>query len=742
MDMAIIKTRKPKIWALLALAYTTSLFVPANSVAQSYSVTELGSLGGVTKATAINNSGQVTGGSNAAIAEPMYAFLYSNSVMLPLTTAGRYSVGQAINDSGQVVGRVSGYGLPDHAFLYSNGTFQDIGSLGPVGSDAIAINSSGQITGSSYPSGSKYAHAFLYSNGVMQDLGTLGGYFSAGVAINGSGQIAGAATTTSGALDPFLYSNGVMQDLGTFGGTYSEVAAINASGQVTGGSSTAGNSALHAFLYGTGLMHDLGTLGGTSSRGNAINDSGLVTGYAFTTTGAMHAFVYSGGVMRDLGTLGGKISVGKSINGSGQIVGAAYTTKGTPHGFLFDLNGYMVDINTLIAKNPIAAYVTITSAIAITDSGSILAEGTDTRRDTATWYVLQLPPLVAGNITTVAGDGQAGGGGDGGPATLAGLNQPYGIAVDSQGDLYIADFLNSRIRKVANGVISTIAGNGAHGFSGDGGAATAASLFDPFGVAVDSVGNLYISDFNNHRVRMVNISGTITTIAGNGIQGFSGDGGLATAASLNTPYGVAVSASGDLYIADPPRIRKVTAGGIITTVAGNGTQGFSGDGGPATAAGLKSPYGVAVDTNGNIYIADEANQRIRKVSSSGVITTVAGNGTQGFSGDGGPATAASLNYPAEVVVDNMGYLYIADTLNQRIRVVNTSGVITTIVGNGITGSGGDGGPATSANLDDPVGVALDTAANLYIADSANYSIREVPGVTMRDQSARHIQHHR
>jgi uncharacterized protein (TIGR03437 family) len=268
-------------------------------------------------------------------------------------------------------------------------------------------------------------------------------------------------------------------------------------------------------------------------------------------------------------------------------------------------------------------------------------------------------------ITTVAGDGAGGFSGDNGPAIGAALYSPQGLAVDSAGNLYIADLANNRIRKVSNGVISTVAGNGTPGFSGDGGLATAAQLDQPYAVAVDSAGNLYIADCWNHRIRKVS-NGVISTVAGNGTPGFSGDNGPATSAQLSDPAGVAVDSSGNLFIADmfSNRIRRVS-NGAITTVAGNGTQGFSGDNGPATSAQLSNPYAVAVDSAGNLYIADMANSRIRKVS-NGAITTVAGGGTQGLGGDGGPATSAQLS-ASGVAVYASGSPLIADSGNNRIR---------------------------------------------------------------------------
>ena len=361
--------------------------------------------------------------------------------------------------------------------------------------------------------------------------------------------------------------------------------------------------------------------------------------------------------------------------------------------------------------------------VAVDSKGNIYAA------DPQNSIVVRISP--SGVMTVVAGSGIAGSSGDGGPATAASLNFPSGVAVDSAGNLYIVDAGNNRIREVSGGTITTVAGNGSLGFSGDGGLATSASLgvgigLISGGVAVDSAGNLYIADTGNNRIRKVS-GGTITTVAGNGSPGFSGDGGPATSAELNGPYGVAVDSAGSLYIADTfnSRIRKVS-GGIIMTVAGGGV--FLGDGGPATGAGLNYPDGVAVDSAGNLYIADTAEHRIRKVS-SGTISTIAGNGALGYSGDGGPATSASLYFPSGVAVDSTGNLYVTDTDNDRIRIV-AAGKITTAAGNGSFQFSGDGGPATSASLDLPNGLAIGPAGSLYIADTDNKRIRKVSGGTI------------
>jgi trimeric autotransporter adhesin len=347
--------------------------------------------------------------------------------------------------------------------------------------------------------------------------------------------------------------------------------------------------------------------------------------------------------------------------------------------------------------------------------------------------VLRLSFSAIGVITTVAGNGGKVSSGDGGKATSARLNDPQSVAVDALGNIYIVDEFSHRIRMISgiNGLITTVAGTGEVGYSGDGGQAMSARLNFPKGVAVDASGNIYIVDTANHCIRKVTKStGVITTVAGGGDYDFDNvhDGGQATSAVLASPLGVTLDASGNVYITDTKhfRIRMVTKStGVITTVAGNGTAGYFGDGGQATSSKLSFPYGIAVDASGNIYIADQYNHRIRMIT-NGVITTVAGTGEVGYSGDGGLATSANISYPCGIALDASGNLYMTlrGSNGNRVRkVTKSTGVITTVAGNGTAGYFGDGGQATSAKLNSPGGVAVDASGNVYIADTLNYRIR-------------------
>jgi len=381
-----------------------------------------------------------------------------------------------------------------------------------------------------------------------------------------------------------------------------------------------------------------------------------------------------------------------------------------------------------------------------------------------------------GIINTLAGNGTEGFAGDGGPATSAEFYTPEGTVLDSLRNIYIADVDNYRVRAINPGAaavtiagvviqpgdISTIAGQLGHGYpycsnetddSGDGCPATEAFIEYPTGVAVDTAGNIYISEEGDSQIRKVTASTGIISLVVGGGGGYGGDGGPASGAKIYVPEDVAVDGAGNIYISDTGnnRIRSVNLGtqavtiagiviqpGYIATVAGNGTAGYSGDGGAATSAEINSPIGVKVDSAGNIYIGDFGNYRIRKVTAAGIISTVAGNGTAGYSGDGGAATSAELNGPAHVALDGSGNIYFADANNNRIRVVNTGtlavmiagtviqpGDIATVAGDGTGGYSGDGGAATGAELWTPWGVAVDSAGDIYIADRSNERIRVV-----------------
>ncbi|HYT40610.1 MAG TPA: DNRLRE domain-containing protein [Acidimicrobiia bacterium] len=324
------------------------------------------------------------------------------------------------------------------------------------------------------------------------------------------------------------------------------------------------------------------------------------------------------------------------------------------------------------------------------------------------------PPGALGDISTLAGT-SAGFSGDGGPATAAALRAPRTMAADAAGNVYIVDTENHRVRKVdTHGIITTIAGTGSAGYGGDGGPAASARLNTPHGIGSDPAGNVYVADPQNQRIRRIDAAtGIITTVAGTGSAGFSGDGGPATSARLNYPKGTEIAPDGNLYIADNNnhRVRRVDLGtGVITTVAGTGTAGFSGDGGPATDARLDEPRNIAFDSAGRLYIVDQNNGRIRRVDTDGRISTFA----SGFS------------MPRDVAVDDVGNVYVADETANRIRRISPSGVVTDFAGTGTAGLSGDGGPADQARIKGPRGVAYDAATDtVLIGDTANSRIRAV-----------------
>ena len=405
-------------------------------------------------------------------------------------------------------------------------------------------------------------------------------------------------------------------------------------------------------------------------------------------------------------------------------------------------SGYIGDTTTAIVG--VTANLNATQGVALDSAGNLyITEMYNHRIRKVT---------TAGIITTVAGTGASGFSGDGGSATSAQMNTPGALALDSAGNLYIAENSGNRVRKVtvATGIITTLAGTGTAGYVGgqDGGPATNAQLNNPSALAFDSAGNLYITDNGNHRIRKVTAIGgvitstngcVITTFAGTGSASFSGDTGAATSAQLSSPYTAVFDSAGNMYISDSgnQRIRKITGGTITTVVGNNGTGSFSGDGSAATNATLNNPTGLALDSAGNLYITDTGNRRVRKVTAIGGaitstngcnITTVVGNGTLSYSGDGGPATNATMNYPVALALDSAGNLYIGDQNNHRVRKVDTAGNIFTVAGTGSTSYNGDSYSsltATTAQVSNPIGVAVNSAGILYIAERANHRIRQV-----------------
>jgi sugar lactone lactonase YvrE len=418
----------------------------------------------------------------------------------------------------------------------------------------------------------------------------------------------------------------------------------------------------------------------------------------------------------------------------GLVLIAVLDTNGNAEGLTLDGAGnlYTTDFYAQhvlrIAKNGVVSVIaggggagfspdgTLASAAALSEPSDVVASpgGELYFTEYLNRRVREFKP--GGALETLVGAGV----GDGGEARDTTFNDlVWGIATDGGGDVFVADY--NRIRKVApNDRISTVAGG--------------------TGVAVGANGDLFIADRANNLLRKVDSAGTITTIAGTGANAYNGDGGSALLADIQSPFAVAVDGAGNVYLSGVcyfagcddgfgfPLIRKIDGNGIITTFAGGIIAGFGGDGGPAALAYLDGPMGFAADRSGNLFIADTFNNRIRKVDTNGTITTVAGNGTPGYGGDDGPATAASLNEPTAVVVDSVGTLYIADYANNRIRKVSTRGIISTLAGNGLPGLEGDGGPAALSELRGPLTLALAGDDTLYIGDSQNYRLRRIRGL--------------
>jgi len=534
----------------------------------------------------------------------------------------------------------------------------------------------------------------------------------------------GAAEST-----PWSFTTGCVSAVGPLGVT---VGPGGGSGTITvtapaGCAWTASSGASWITLTSGSSVTGGGTVGYAVAADTGAQRAGTLTvaGQIVTIAQAIYPVIstLAGGQPPATPALGTSISVSVSYGVAPDSLGNVYfpspalnaVFKADPSGVVTRIAGAGAAGSTGDGGAALTALLNNPNGVAVDAAGNVYIADTNNNR---------IRKVSAGTIATVAGNGNCCFGGDGGAAASALLNNPMSVAVDAAGDLYIADFGNQRIRKVsAAGTITTVAGNGTAGYAGDGGPATGAELNGPYGVAVDSSGNIYIGDTSNLRVRKVDGSGNITTYAGNGSYGFSGDGGPATSAGVYQPGGLAFDLAGNLYIADTGnnRIRKVSAAGIISTAAGGPVQGYAGDGGAATGAELFSPYGVGVDANGDLYIGDYGNARIREVSAAGTIDTLVGGGV----GDGGPGVFGAFNQPSGVVRDEAGNTYIADSYNNRVRKVAASGTITTVAGTGLAGYSGDGGAAASAQLNTPQSVALDGSGNLYITDSENYRVRKV-----------------
>jgi sugar lactone lactonase YvrE len=476
--------------------------------------------------------------------------------------------------------------------------------------------------------------------------------------------------------------------------------------------------------------------GGGVSRAGAAGGDPLASkisprNLAVAADGTLYLSDFSGHRIYQIGG-DGRISVlvGTGVAGGANAEDAlANATLNGPAGLALDGNGilHFADsgnnvvrkieggrVTVVLGADSAAAVLSAPTGLAIDASGTLYVVDSGNQR---IWK--RTAAGAASVLAATAGTAAAGG---------IPLEAPRDVAVDASGTLYTA--ARKRAQKISPaGVAAMLAGTGTFGYLGDGGAATEAHLFFPFAVALDGAGDLYIADQRNYRLRKVGPDGRITTVAGVGVQGSAGDGSMAAGAQLHTPAGVAVDATGRVWIGDEGahRVRLAVPGGVIETVAGTGVRGYSGDGGPASKAQLFAPAGVAVDGAGNAYIADAANHRVRRITPTGIIQTYAGRGVRGYGGDGGPALEAQMDTPRALALDAQGNLYVSEYGNHAVRRITPEGRIETMAGTGVAGYAGDGGKAANANLNGPLGIAVDVFGNLLIADSENHRVRMVTG---------------
>ena len=562
------------------------------------------------------------------------------------------------------------------------------------------------------------------------------------------------------------------------GGTWSSSntnASVGTDGTVTG--ITAGNATISYTVTNT-----CGTVYTTSDitinplpaipgaiNGSSFNNICVGTNHTFTdavaggtwaSTDVTYATVGTTG--RVTGVLNGTVDIHYTIaNGCGSnsvsqtITVTPQPVTGTITGVTALSRGGAITLSIVGTVVGVGTWSSCNSTIASIDAGGNVS-GVGDGETIITWSVTNscgtkraLATITVGdcstasNITTVAGSHVNGYTGDGGAANAATMGNPWGVATDANGNIYIADYYNNAVRKVdaATGIMTTFAGTGVAGYNGDGIAASTAQLNGPAGITIDGSGNIYIADKFNERIRKINTSGIIHTIAGNGFHGgwqghSDGNGGQATAASLDYPVSVALDCSGNIYIADwgSQSVRKINSSGIIKNFAGTFAGGYNGDGIAATSAKLWSPNSVAADCNGNVYISDSWNHRIRKVNASGIISTYAGNGAGTYAGDGGPATSASLWVPWQITLDGCDNMYICDWQNNAVRKVDASGNISTFVGTNQRGYDGDGAAATAAKMYLPSGLAIDGTGNVYISDYGNNVVRNLGTTAFRPRS--------